>query len=375
MALPVQQFPILSFQQANPLLTGMQAGSGLLSNTLQNAAQMQQLRYLPQQMQMQLMLNMAKANEANQHAGLYGAQIPWVAPQAQANIAEKYSQVPLNQARTSEAYSQIPLNQARTSETYSQIPLNQARANQANAMAQVVPYRYTPTGVAALTAAKQQATTGIKQWQQNLQGASKDAVDANNMINLLDQAKAAYEALGNETLPKRGAVFGSLPTYSSNAQMLDRLSNQIAAKFAGSFSTRGATDKGLTLAQKSKLSRDLNPAAFNAMYNELRGVAERARQNPGFLNSAANMGLDPNTANVLWNKYLTDSYAGKNVTPQDYLAPQAINSAISGKDYTPPRAAQQKGGLSAPPSQADLIHTAKKYGLTVEQVKQKLGVS
>lgn len=117
MALPVQQFPILSFQQANPFLTGVQAGSDVMGSIANNAMKAQQLKYLPQQMQSQLLQALAKANQSNaaakmdiSHGQLYDAQTPWVAPQAQANILAK-------NAQAANSYSQVPLNQARTQYT------------------------------------------------------------------------------------------------------------------------------------------------------------------------------------------------------------------------------------------------------------------
>lgn len=383
--LPVAQFPILSFQQANPLLTGMQAGSGMLSSVLQNAMQMQQLKYLPQQMQAALGLKLAQAQNQQAQAQKNTAMVPYygaktdltnqqaqmVIPQAQANIAEKYAQAGLAGQR---AQWVAPQAQA-------QIGLDQARTNQANVTAQSIPFRYSPQGVAALTAAKQGVVTDINQWNKNQQDAANSANAALQVQNLLDQAKTSYDKLNGF---QKGAVAGGLHPLSSDAQIVDSSSNQIAALLAKTLFPQRVTNVDFSAAQKMKPNRAMNPAAFEQSYDYFKQLTKRAVEEPAFMNAAKSLGIDSQTANTLWQSYNTDrplyDFANKKPNTQydnswhDYLTPQAIAAARTGKNYAPSQSAQKSGSSLAPPSQEDLIHTAQKYGLTVDQVKQKLGI-
>lgn len=79
MALPVAYFQPESFQQANPLLAGLQAGENLYSTGQNIYAQGVRNQYLPQTLQQQLQ-QMQLANAANQIKNQY------LAPQLQANI-------------------------------------------------------------------------------------------------------------------------------------------------------------------------------------------------------------------------------------------------------------------------------------------------
>jgi hypothetical protein len=92
MALPIDYFQPLSFQQANPVLSGIQAGQGIYAQGVQNQflrpelqQQLQaallknqmmqtQNQYLPQQLQSQIGLTQAQTNAQNALPGLYSAE-------------------------------------------------------------------------------------------------------------------------------------------------------------------------------------------------------------------------------------------------------------------------------------------------------------
>ena len=92
-------FQPLSFQQANPVLSGIQAGQNIYAQGVQN-------QYLPQTLQQNLLKSML-ANQAAQ------AELPYVGPQAAATLAVTQAQPGLMAAQGSELRSRVPLNAAQ----------------------------------------------------------------------------------------------------------------------------------------------------------------------------------------------------------------------------------------------------------------------
>jgi hypothetical protein len=113
MAIPVQQFPILSFEQANPLLAGMQSANSIYSGLLQNqnqrnvnkyqpdmlAQQLQKLKYnndilapqaqyAPQMTQAELANKQAIAPHMNAETGLINQQSRYYGREAEARIGQ-----------------------------------------------------------------------------------------------------------------------------------------------------------------------------------------------------------------------------------------------------------------------------------------------
>lgn len=109
MALPVINFQPLSFDQANPLLTGIQAGQGLYKNAMQN-------KYLQPGLQQQLQ-NAIYTNQMLQPQAQNAQQI------TQADLALKQAQTPYTQAQTQGILQgQIPLQQAQAGLARAQTP-------------------------------------------------------------------------------------------------------------------------------------------------------------------------------------------------------------------------------------------------------------
>jgi hypothetical protein len=90
MALQLPTFNRISFQEANPLLTGMQVGQNMYSNYLTNALNQAKLPYAAQMAQQ----NLLKIQTENQ---LSGAKVPYASQMAKADLANKVASGQLTQ--------------------------------------------------------------------------------------------------------------------------------------------------------------------------------------------------------------------------------------------------------------------------------------
>lgn len=132
MVIPVQQFNPETFAQANPFLTGFQAGNQAIQSAIQT-------RYAQPMLQAQLALEQAKTpNLQAQTQDILQGKMPLEQAQAvaqralpglyAAEAANDYSNVPLHQAQAALAQAQIPY-----------VPLN-AQARYMQGMGRLLPY-------------------------------------------------------------------------------------------------------------------------------------------------------------------------------------------------------------------------------------------
>lgn len=140
--MPLQQsyFQPLSFQQASPYVTGMEAGSNIASNnSMDQLRQMQsqqtgiQNAYLPSSLA-QSLKSQKLANALAQ------STLPFAAPQAQANLGLTGAQTGLVQGQTSAIPSQIALQQAQAGLVGAQTGLAGANTGLVNAQTQLLPF-------------------------------------------------------------------------------------------------------------------------------------------------------------------------------------------------------------------------------------------
>lgn len=100
MAVPVDYFQPESFQQANPMLSGVSAAQQIFSQGAQNA-------FLPQNLQAQL-------QSAQLKNAMMQTQNQYLPQQLQSKIGLMQAQIPLAQAQTQETQARIPLENAQT---------------------------------------------------------------------------------------------------------------------------------------------------------------------------------------------------------------------------------------------------------------------
>lgn len=133
-------FQPLSFQQASPMVSGMEAGSNIAANNSMNMLRNMQAAqtgiqnaYLPsslaQKLQSQKLAN-----------ALAQSKLPFAAPQAQANLDLTGAQTGLVQGQASAIPSQIALQQAQTGLVGAQTGLAGANTGLVNAQTQIMPF-------------------------------------------------------------------------------------------------------------------------------------------------------------------------------------------------------------------------------------------
>lgn len=120
MAIPVQQFPMLSFEQMNPFASGWAAGQNLYKQAVSN-------QYLQPSLQQELL----KAQLNNQ---ILQPQAEYARPMEQAKLAYNQTLAPLNNAQIADIYQgRIPLQKAQAGLAGAQTGLaNQQTANERN---------------------------------------------------------------------------------------------------------------------------------------------------------------------------------------------------------------------------------------------------
>lgn len=121
MALPVSQFPIETFEQANPVMAGIGAANALYAQSVQN-------QYLKPMLQQQYQRGQY-ANQIMQPQAQYAPQL------TQAELAYKQTQAPLAQAQTQALLQgNIPMMQAQTGYLGTEAAKNQFGLNNPTTM-------------------------------------------------------------------------------------------------------------------------------------------------------------------------------------------------------------------------------------------------
>lgn len=383
--MPVQlpSFSPITFEQANPLLAGIQAGQNIFSKGVENY-------YLPQEKQQALqnaiyqnMINKPYANQANQFAAAKLSQ-----EQAQPGLTRAETALQQQQAgeiafklKNPEYLSPDAFLLAKTmgvlpsSQNVSQVPgLNGAVApnnmipaiqqassqltpgstavigapSNVNGGTQSVPLspaqqmimqKYYPLQYQAL---QQQQHMNLQQQQERQLEASKSANNAIQLSYALNDLKKSYGQLG----PLQSGVIGShLPAVSSNAQLADQAAARLEGAMASSLNNRYTTNKDLDFAKQLGFGRGLNNNAFNILSDFTSKIQQRIMERPEFLRTAAIMGIAPADAENRWTRYEYERpvYDFNKRVPlssnlnswQAYLTPQAGQAIAEGKPFSP----------------------------------------
>jgi hypothetical protein len=253
--MPLQQsyFQPLSFQQASPMVSGMEAGSNIAANNsmdmLRNMQAAQtgiQNAYLPSSLA-QSLKSQKLANALAQ------STLPFAAPQAQANLGLTDAQTGLVQGQTSAIPSQIALQQAQVPFVQSQTALNNAslpfmqykfmapyisaiaRQNQANASTSnaYANWSKTPQGMAALQKDSGLATglNSFMQYQANYgnnianQAGLFDPSTTGNQQAPIQQQSDPTQSPGNQQMVGQSQPSGyqQLPLNQQQVQRLAQL--------------------------------------------------------------------------------------------------------------------------------------------------------
>lgn len=244
------------------------------------------------------------------------------------------------------------------------------------------PYTQAQATAAGLkTGAEVQAKQNIKQWA-DLQNKSTEAAEGSqNVLNYLDKFSSSYDKLSPY---EKGPVAGKLPAVSSSAQEADLAAKNLVTSAASLLQTGHITNKDFDMVEKAKPGRFMNPDAKQHLVDFMKGANLRVQERLEFNNAASNLGMTVPQANSLWLKYISQKpfYSSKENrllednlgTWQEYLTPEKVARAKNPESY-PSEKKQSSEENKGKYSQSDLEHTAKKYNMTIDQVKKLLGDS
>lgn len=418
MPIPVDYFQPLSFEQANPILAGIQAGQNIFSQGVQNA-------YAPQTLAAQLQHALLQ----NQNLGITNQYLP----------QDLQTQIALRQAQTGETGAQTGLINQQT-QNAKNFPVQQGIAGQMAYLDYLGRTQGTNSpsyqmSKALLNAQMQEqlaraAYFGSNVQFKNLPNAVKDQMIAGGApigtmttpnINLNNPQQGAgspatvqnfgtnYNSPAIQDVAASGAIKGTVPGTIQNQRYYSQsFDNQIQpwlqklpeiSNYAGLAGKANlAADKYATAfgLQNSPQYQDWNSfvnAASDLAGNELRrslgvNASVSEKQDLKNLMDPAYWNENPSNALSRFNAILAAKKANDQVIFQSQNQALQTGKANLANPVTqfatrPGTGAQiAKGqyqivnnqGQNVSLSDADLIHTAQKYNMSVDQVKQRLGI-
>ena len=219
----------------------------------------------------------------------------------------------------------------------------------------------------------------IKSYSQELKGSNETAKDAVQMKNLIKQFNNAYSKITS-----KGPVLGRAPAISSETQTADNAAQNMQQMILKLMKTNRMTNYELQFAGNLKLNRTMNPQAVKDIGNFLDAKADRLVEQQKFITAAKNKGMPAEEAKTLWNTYDNErpvyDFETRKVNKEnlnsskDYLNPEALESIHNIGAYSPTTPTTTTNAPVGNYTQEDLEHTAKLRGISVEEVKRKLGV-
>lgn len=195
-----------------------------------------------------------------------------------------------------------------------------------------------------------------------------------NIATLKENSKklGAYES---------GPFFGNLPAMSDAAQEVDKALNTIVKNQMDATKGQGPSSEfKIRQIEKTKPGRSMNPAAREKVAGMIGAMAKRTTEQLPFYTLAQDSGFTSKEAESLWNLYdqerpeynaKTGKENGYNLkTYEDYMNKDALDAAKKGKSYSP----REKGDSTSDIDEEKIAYTAKKYNMSIEDVKKKMGI-
>lgn len=339
MTIPVQQFPILSSEQADPLGTGISRGLNIYRNFITN-------KYLPEQLQQQAQQRQLanQGQDLNNQMNQMKVNSPFLMnPQgALYDYAFRQHQQQQQQGLQGQPGSdqngagQSPLN----NDLFNNILANQFMSPEQKAAIQV-------QNASKINEIKQNASD----YQKELNTASTEADTNRRLEKSVDQLVNSYK---NLTPKQRGPVYGHFPAFSSESQIADNAANNLQAEMAKILQSGGRNTNFLTkFAGTLKPNRAMSPEAVSQLSEGLRATSRRQQERPGFLMAAKEKGIDAQMAKELWNQYDEQNpvydfdkrqvIKYKDKSYNDYLSDKAVNAVKRGESYQPNQNSQSQG--------------------------------
>lgn len=437
--MPIQPmgFDKISFQDANPFLSGLNFAQSysqsaqmfpeeLRKAQLANALAAIQNKYAAPRAAMELSRMQAEIPHINAQTGLLNKDLQWYDPKVQSEIASRQAQAGLANSEASKnrfmvnnpAYinpqaailarvlASQGMNGGLGSGGTNNMPVHESAfkheaINSPNSPEdKYSPYGIKPpstgiqtgnpildnlyaktfglgpTGEAQINAYSKQLETAAKDVNDMQGKANEEAANATDTKRTLEQFNNAYDKLN--TL-ERGTVAGRLPATSANAQLADQASAKLVTEILKQWQQGHITNTDIQLGQLTKPGRYMDKEAKEAATTFLGQVLDRNKEHQQFVNTAAQMQLNPHTVEGLWQLYNSQRPVydwGSNTvnksylnSSKDYLTPQAIQSYMKQGNYTPPNHEElSKQNIT----KEALENGAKKLGISPKEFKQRL---
>lgn len=423
MALPVQQFQILSPEQANPIGSGLRQGADLYTTLFKNAL----LRHFGYPEEAAKLQSSQLANQKSL------AEQPYWGPQAAATLATTQAQPGLMGSESAANYAQasrapfenaLAQQQAKIAGIQANNPLllagdtgqtlwalgqgnNSSNLGNLNGSGGNVNSNLNPNTVQGsiiqrklfpLQYAQQEAQ--IPEWNTALNEANTESSDAQNVLSNLEKFHGAYKDAPSYI---KGYLGGKLPGgLSSDAQIMDLASPGLQLSQDQALHLAHNTNLSLGLIGKSKPSRSLNQQAEQSTYDLLKSGFMRQQEHGQFLQAAQELsqqnpelGLSRPIADSLYQSYnrqypifdeqgkaKPENLGSKNW--KQFLTPEAIQGLRSGNlpnfnnsNKNPninSYVIAGKSGKNKTITDDDINYTAKQRNTTPEHIKQLLGI-
>lgn len=211
-----------------------------------------------------------------------------------------------------------------------------------------------PVQEANINAYREQQKKMADYSQKKMEEVNKDAIEAQQMDNLLDQFKNAYDASsykGYKALPvdtkdsllAKGvglltSVGGGTLDPEQRADILSSQLQQILASRMGN-----QTNGKIKFAAMQKINRGLENQAMNETYEQAKLENARTKERIPFYNAALSNGYNAQQADLLFNLYNQENpifengkYNKQNLGKwQQYINPKALQAAQMGVPYSP----------------------------------------
>lgn len=193
------------------------------------------------------------------------------------------------------------------------------------------------------------AAQNVLNWNKQIDEANDQTNIANQLENALGQYSTNYDkstykgsALGTtKTTGWKSAFLGDM----SPEQQTDAAANTMAFLYGRALVGGRITNYELQNVSSLKPTRTLDSDAEQQSVDFWNAKSQRLREEPTFMLTARNMGLDPQTASTLWQQYnnqrpvynfhTNEAYNNFQGSWRDYLSPQTIQAAQTGQEYVP----------------------------------------
>jgi hypothetical protein len=200
----------------------------------------------------------------------------------------------------------------------------------------------------------------INQYQKLTSDANQQAQAAAQFQNQMGRWQELYNQtplytgqLGGKIATTKDSISGALAGLTdrgqySNAQAMDKLTSDMVSTKSVLENTGQLRGPEISFLQSSKFDRTLNPQAVHDMSDFSNAVSDRTKAMANFYATGQQLNVPSQAIQRLANNFFTQrpiatkdgiQYANLG-TEKDYLTPQAIKTAESGQDYTPPNQSQ-----------------------------------